>query len=78
MKINKYNKCNKYNKPKTPTNTGADDSVVVVRIDADVVLLEVEGKLAVLDLLQLVLVQIGPPPDFGVKYVWKELPPGNL
>ena len=45
----------------------------MVRVDADGVRLEVEGVLAVLDLLQLVLVQVGPPPNPGVDHVWKPL-----
>ena len=50
----------------------------MVRVDADGVRLEVEGVLAVLDLLQLVLVQVGPPPDAGVDHVREPFPARNL
>ena len=59
-------------------DAGADDALVVVGVDADRVGLEVEGVLAVLDLLQLVLVQVGPPPDAGVDHVREPFPARNL
>ena len=57
---------------------GADDALVVVGVDADRVGLEVEGVLAILDLLQLVLVQVGPPPDARVDDVREPLPTRHL
>ena len=59
-------------------DAGADDALVVVGVDADRVGLEVEGVLAVLDLLQLVLVQVRPPPDARVDHVREPLPTRNL
>ena len=56
----------------------ADHPLIVVRVDADGVRLEVEGVLAVLDLLQLVLVQVGPPPDAGIDHVREPFPARNL
>ena len=57
---------------------GADDALVVVGVDADRVGLEVEGVLAILDLLQLVLVQVGPPPYARVDHVREPLPARHL
>ena len=51
---------------------------VVVGVDADRVALEVEGELAELDVLELVLVQVGPPPDACVDDVRETLPSGHL
>lgn len=59
-------------------DAGADHPLIVVRVDADGVRLEVEGVLAVLDLLQLVLVQVGPPPDAGVDHMREPFPARNL
>ena len=50
----------------------------MVGVDADRVGLEVEGVLAVLDLLQLVLVQVRPPPDARVDHVREPLPTRHL
>lgn len=55
-----------------------DDALVVVRVHADRVALEVERKLAELDVLQLVLVQVRPAPYARVDDVRKALPPGHL
>ena len=42
------------------------------------VYLEVESKLAVLDIFQLILVQVRPPPYSGVNNVRESLPGGHL
>ena len=59
-------------------NPRTDDSLVVVGIHADGVGLEVERVLAVLDLLQLVLMEVGPSPDPCIDHVGKSLPASNL
>ena len=59
-------------------NPRTDDSLVVVGIHADGVGLEVERVLAVLDLLQLVLMEVGPAPDACIDHVGKPLSPRNL
>ena len=56
----------------------ADDPLVVVGVHTDAVRLQVECELAVLDLLELVLVQVGPAPDPGVDHMGKAFSPGNL
>lgn len=38
----------------------------MIGVDTHVVTLEVEGKLAVFDMLQFVLMQVGPPPQPGI------------
>lgn len=50
----------------------------MVRVDAHVVNLEVERILAVFDVLQLILMQVGPAPQAGVDHVGEALTPGNL
>lgn len=55
-----------------------NNALIVVRIDADRVALQVEGELAELDVFQLVLVQVGPAPDAGVNDVREALPPRHL
>lgn len=59
-------------------NAWGDDALIVVRVDAHGVTLEVEGKLAVLDMLQLILVQVRPPPDSCVDHVREPLAPRHL
>ena len=54
-------------------DAGADAALVVVGVDADRVGLEVEGVLAVLDLLQLVLVEVRPAPNPSVNHVREAL-----
>lgn len=54
------------------------DALVVVRVHADRVALQIEGELAELDVLQLVLVQVRPTPDARVYDVWEALPPRHL
>ena len=60
------------------TNARGDDPLIVVRVDTHGVTLEVEGKLAVLDMLQLVLVEVRPPPDPSVDHVREPLTPRHL
>ena len=59
-------------------DAGADHPLVVVRVDADTVRLQIKCILTVLYILQLVLVEVGPPPDPGVDYMWESLPCGHL
>ena len=59
-------------------NTRTDDPLVVVGIHADGVGFQVESVLAILDLLQLVLVKVWPPPDTGIDHMGKPLPTCNL
>ena len=59
-------------------DAGADNPLVVVRVDADTVRLQIKCILTVLYILQLVLVEVGPPPDPGVDYMWESLPCGHL
>lgn len=61
-----------------PTYSGRHNPLVVVRVDAHIVNLEVERILAVLDVLQLVLMQVGPPPQAGVHNVGEPFSSGNL
>jgi len=55
-----------------------DDALVVVGIHAHRVALEIEGEGAVLDMLELILVQVGPAPNPGVDHVRKALATGYL
>ena len=50
----------------------------MVGVDADAVLLQIKGILAVLDVLQLVLVQVWPAPDPGVDDVGEAFAPCDL
>ena len=50
----------------------------MVGVDADAVLLQVKGILAVLDVLQLVLVQVRPAPNPGVDDVGEAFAPCDL
>ena len=59
-------------------DAGADHPLVVVRVDADAVRLQIKCILTVLYILQLVLVEVGPPPDSGVDYMWESLPCRHL
>lgn len=54
------------------------DPFVMVGVDADTVTLQVECVLTVLYMLQLVLVEIGPPPDASVYNVRKTFPSCDL
>ena len=60
------------------TNARGDHPLVVVGVDAHVVVLEVEGVLAELDVLQLVLVEVGPAPQPGVDHVGEAFTPRHL
>lgn len=59
-------------------DAGGDDTLVVVRVHAHAVRFQIEGELAVLDLLELVLVKVGPSPDPGVDDMRKSFPCGDL
>ena len=54
------------NLPVLLTYAGRNHSLVVIGVDTHVVTLEVEGKLAVFDVFQFILVQVRPPPQPGV------------
>lgn len=56
-----------------PTYSWRNNPLVVVRVDAHGVTLEVEGVLAELDVFQLVLVEVWPAPDTGVDDVREAL-----
>ena len=58
--------------------TMRDYSFVVVRIDAHLITLQVKGVLTELGMLQLILVQIWPPPQPGIDDMWESLPASNL
>lgn len=55
-----------------------NDALVVVRIDTDLVALEVKGVLAELGVFQLILVQVWPPPESGIDDMRKALPSSHL
>jgi len=50
----------------------------VVRVDTNGITFQVESKLAVLYVLQLIFVKIWPPPNASVNDVRKTFPSGNL
>jgi len=56
------------------TNAGTHDAFVMIRINADIVLLQFKCKLAELAVLKLVLAQVRPAPDPCVHNVRKTLP----
>lgn len=60
------------------TDAGRHHPLVVVRVDAHAVILQVEGVLAELDVLQLVLVEVRPAPQPRVDDVRETLPARHL
>ena len=50
----------------------------MVGVHAHRVGLEIEGVLAILHLLQLILVQVWPAPDPGIDHMWKAFSPSDL
>ena len=73
--------------PKPPTDlygeagevdAGTDHPLVVVGVHAHRVGLEIEGVLAILHLLQLILVQVWPSPDPRIDHMWKAFSPSDL
>lgn len=50
----------------------------MVGVDTHVVTLEVEGILAVFDMLQFILMQVGPPPQPGVDNMREPFTSGDL
>ena len=73
FKIN-YCAATNRNNQKTAVLTGAVDSLVVVRVDADVLVLCVERIRADFERFQLVVaLQVGPPPHAAVDDVRKTL-----
>ena len=59
-------------------NAGANHPLVMVRVDTNRICLEVKTELAVLDLLQLIFVKVGPAPDAGVNHMGKSFTTSNL
>lgn len=53
-------------------------SLIVIGVDTHVVTLEVEGKLAVFDMFQFILVQVRPPPQPGVDYMGEAFTSSHL
>lgn len=62
----------------TQTYSWWHDSFIVVGIDTNRVTLEVERKLAVLDMFQLIFVQIRPTPDPRIDDMWEALATSDL
>lgn len=63
----------------TPIITWCLDSLVVVRVDAHLVPLQLEGVLAVLESVQLVVgLQVWPPPQAAVDHMGQALALGHL
>lgn len=60
------------------TNAGRNHSLVVVGVDTHVVTLEVKGKLAAFDVLQLILMQVRPPPQARIDDVGEAFTPSHL
>lgn len=60
------------------TDSWGHHPFIVVGVDAHVVCLEVEGVLAVLHVLQLVLVEIGPAPEACVNHMGETFSPSYL
>ena len=50
----------------------------MIGVDTHIVTLEVKGKLAAFDVLQFILVQVGPPPQPSVDNVGEAFTPGYL
>ncbi len=44
-------------------------SLIVIGVDTHIVTLKVKGKLAVLDVLQFILMQVWPPPQAGINHM---------
>ena len=61
-----------------PTNAGRNHSLVVVGVDTHVVILEVKGELAELDVLQFILVEVWPAPEPSVDHMGEPFPPSYL
>lgn len=53
-------------------------SLVVVGVDTHVVILEVKGELAELDVLQFILVEVWPAPEPSVDHMGEPFPPSYL
>lgn len=72
------------NTPVTPSNppllTDArrHHSLIVIGVDTHIVTLEVEGKLAVFDVLQFILMQVRPPPQPGIYHMREPFTSGHL
>lgn len=60
------------------TNAGRHHSLVVVGVDTHVVALEVKGKLAAFDVLQLILMQVRPAPQARIDDVGEAFTPSHL
>lgn len=60
------------------TDARRHDPLVVVRVDTNAVALQIKRILAVFDVLQLVLVQVGPPPQPRVHNMRETFTPSHL
>ena len=54
------------------------DSFIVVRIHTNRITLQVKSKLTKLDMFELILMQIWPPPNASIYNVRESFPAGNL
>lgn len=61
-----------------PTDARRNHPLVVVGVDTHVVVLQIKGVLAELDVLEFVLVEVRPAPQPGVNHVRETFPPGHL
>ena len=59
-------------------DAGRDDPLVVIWVDADQVLLQIEGVLTVLLVFEFVFVQVRPSPQTRVDHVRETLAGGHL
>lgn len=50
----------------------------MIGVDTHIVTLEVEGKLAVFDVLQLILMQVRPPPQASINHMREPFTSGHL
>lgn len=60
------------------TDPRGDYSLVVVGVDTHAVLLQIEGVVTELAVLQFVLVKVRPTPDTSVDHVRESLPSSHL
>lgn len=68
----------RFSQPWGRTDARGHHSLVMVGVDANIVVLEVKGELAELDVLEFVLVQVWPAPQAGVDDVGEAFSPGDL
>lgn len=61
-----------------PTYARRHHSLIVIGVDTHTVTLEVEGKLAIFDVLQFIFMQVWPTPQPGVDYMWETFASSHL